>query len=400
MYITSGLFATVLFATVFNFCKSETIFIKTNSSSDHQCPAEPCLTLQEFVSHHHRVESNTVLKFLPGNHVLWFATNKSIIIRNVDNVTLTGVNNQQSSEIHCMSEFSVTAINVQNLTIARLHLFGCGAPKLDEITDADDRSIVTLSFVYVFNVNIWDTHIHDSKEAGMYVINGFGLTLNRTSFVGNRPNCVFVFVDKNNSLVEHAFNYIVDSQFAFGRSNNVYHGGGLTLSFHQKSYTVQVNITNVTLHCNSGTYGNLALHSNTGGYGGNFLIMTDEHSYKYTIVRAIMVRSSNCSLWPAKVAMSGLKVKQIVSFDSVSPHQENHSLQFEYILHFLDSGFEAGLGIFAVDVSAYQANLRVKFTNSYIKGYDKTGTFGMQISNIFLLILDVVAVTSCKGSAI
>ena len=386
MYVTISLFATVLFATVFNFCTSETIFIKTNSSSDHQCPAEPCLTLQEFVSHHHHVESNTVLKFLPGNHVLLFATNKRIIIRNVENVTLTGVSDQQSSLIHCVSEFSVTAINVQNLTIARLHLFGCGAPKLEEITDADDRSNVTLFFVYVFNVNIWDTHIHDSKEAGMYVISGFNLTLNRTSFVGNRPNCVFMFVEKNNSSVKHASNYIVDSQFAFGRSNDFYHGGGLSLIFFQTSYTVYVNITDV------------ALHSNNGGYGGNFLALFDEWSYKYTIVRAEKIRSSNFSLWSAVPALSGFAVWQVASFDSANPHQEN--LQCEHIVHILDSCFEAGMGIFGVEVKAYQADLRIRFTNVSIKGYHKAGTCGMKISDIFLVILDEIEVTSCKVSPI
>jgi len=53
MYITGILVATVLFSTVLKLSyTSETIF-KTNSTSDHQCPAEPCLTLQEFVSHHY-----------------------------------------------------------------------------------------------------------------------------------------------------------------------------------------------------------------------------------------------------------------------------------------------------------------------------------------------------------
>ena len=320
--------------------------------------------------------------------MILFATNKRIIIRNVDNVTLTGVSDQQSSVIHCVSEFSVTAINVQNLTIARLHLFGCGAPQLEEITDADDRSNVTLFFVYVFNVNIWDTHIHDSKEAGMYVIDGFGLTLNGTSFVGNRPNCVFMFVEKNNSSVKHASNYIVDSQFTFGRSNSVAYAGGLSLLFFQISYTVYVNISNV------------ALHSNSGGYGGNFLVLFDDWSYKYTIVRAEKIRSSNFSLWSAVPALSGFAVWQVALFDSVNPHQENHSLQFEYIVHILDSCFEAGSGIFGVEVRAYQANLRITFTNVSIKGYHKAGTFGMKISNIFLMILDEIEVTSCKVSPI
>ena len=126
MYITSSLFATVLFATVLNFCTSETIFIKANNSSNSQCPAEPCLTLEEFLSYHHHVESNTVLKFLSGNHVILFNTAKHISIVDVINVTLTGVSDQQSSVIYCVSEFSVIAMEVQNLTISSLHFSGCG----------------------------------------------------------------------------------------------------------------------------------------------------------------------------------------------------------------------------------------------------------------------------------
>ena len=122
MYATSSLFATVLFTIVLNFCTSETIFIKTNSSNS-QCPAEPCLTLQEFLSYHHRVESNTVLKFLPGNYVILFATKTSISVMDVDNVTLTGVSDHRSSVINCTSEFSVIAINVQNLMISNLSFF-------------------------------------------------------------------------------------------------------------------------------------------------------------------------------------------------------------------------------------------------------------------------------------
>ena len=139
MCITNSLFATVLFATVLNFCTSETIFIKTNSS-DHQCPAEPCLTLQEFVFHHHRVESNTVLKFLPGKHIIPSTTRKFLSIRDVVNVTLTGVSDQQNSVIHCVSEFSIFAKYVQNIKISKLNFSDCRAP----IIRAGPRSITLI----------------------------------------------------------------------------------------------------------------------------------------------------------------------------------------------------------------------------------------------------------------
>ena len=179
MYVTSSLFATVLFATVLNFCTSETIFIKTNSS-DHQCPAEPCLTLQEFVSHHHRVESNTVLEFLPGNHIYHQK------VSNVVNVTLTGVSDQQNSVIHCVSEFSIFAKYVQNIKISKLNFSDCRAP----IIRAGPRSI-TLILSSLVNATILDTHVHDSKGAGMFAGNAFDLTLNTFDhfLVTNNPHC-------------------------------------------------------------------------------------------------------------------------------------------------------------------------------------------------------------------
>ena len=221
MYLTSSLYATVLFATLLKHsCTSETIIIKTNSSS-HQCPAESCLTLQEFVSHHHRVESNTVLKFLPGKHMLAFTTSTNISIINVFNVTLTGASDHQSSVILCVSEFNVIAMNVQNLKISQLNFSGCGTPTPEGMI-AGDRSRVpratTLFLVQVSNANIVHTHVFNLKGTGMPAINAFNLVLNQTSFLGNKPNCIVRFDDKSNPLNKlHATTYIADSQFAYGK---------------------------------------------------------------------------------------------------------------------------------------------------------------------------------------
>ena len=262
MYVTSSLFATVLFATVLQFsCTSEAIFIKTNSS-DHQCPAQPCLTLEKFISYHHRVESDTTLKFLPGNHVLSFATKTSISVMDVENVTLTGVSDHQSSVIHCVSEFSVVAINVQNLMISNLFFFGCGAPVRDKGLTGLSSSSVTLFLVNIINVSILYTHVLDSKEAGMLAANVFDLKLQKTSFVGNTPNCAIVFRDESNPPVTPLVtSYIADSEFGFGVAGykSLSYAGGFSLGFFQTSYTVHVNISNVTMYNNTGIAGVILL---------------------------------------------------------------------------------------------------------------------------------------------
>ena len=171
MYVSTSLFATVLFAAVLKLsCTSETVFIKTNNSSDHQCPAKPCLTLQEFVSHHHRVESNTVLEFLPGKHILQqFTAGRNISAINVVNVTLTGVSDQQNIAIHCMSEFSISVKNATNLTISNLSFFGCGGPLPKSVIN-DSKSVfrpATLFLLFVSNTSILNTCIYDSKGTGI-----------------------------------------------------------------------------------------------------------------------------------------------------------------------------------------------------------------------------------------
>ena len=46
------------------------------------------------------MKPNTVLKLLPGKHVIVFKTSKNVSIINIDNVILIGVSFQQSSVIH------------------------------------------------------------------------------------------------------------------------------------------------------------------------------------------------------------------------------------------------------------------------------------------------------------
>ena len=381
MYVISSLFPTVLFATVFQFsCTSETIFIKTNSSSDRQCPAEPCLTLQEFISYHHRVESNTTLKFLPGNHVILFATRMNISIMDVVNVTLTGVSDHQSSVIHCVSEFSVIAINVQNLTISNLSFFGCGAPVPKRILTAVDSTFlprtVTLSLFQVSYINILNTQVRGSNGAGMMAVNAFDFKLNRTSFIGNIPNCVLMFENESNiSDKLHVFTYIANSEFAYGISYGVNNGGGLSLIFLQTSYTVYVNITN------------LALYDNTGIFWGNFHMSIDEWSCKYTMVRAekLKIRCSNF-LWHLAAGFS----VQTYSYHSLSHRMEDRSVPLEYTLHVTDSYFDTNMTSIRVRGDHMSKNLKVMFTDASIICSQELfiSIAAMSISNIPSAVLE------------
>ena len=390
MYLLRSLFATVVFATVLKLsCTSQTIFIKTNNSSDHECPAKPCLTLQELKAHF-LVKSNTVLKFLSGKHVTSFA-NKSIHIYNAVNVTLTGVSDHQSSVIHCVSEFSISAIMVQNLTISNLHFSGCGAPILEEIIGVFGvLKFATVSLVLASNVSVLDTQVYDSKGPGMLASNTFDLILNRTSFVGNIPNCAIVFTGDEIPAKLHAFTYIVDSEFAYGKSDNEYHGGGLSLTFYQTQYRVYVKIVDV------------ALHNNTGKVFGNFVMTITEWSYKYTMVHVEKVRSIN----NLRHTYSEFTVRELVSSHSTSLQQGNHSLVFPYTLHVLNSYFETSMDVFAVRVyCSYKlesSNLRVKFTDITISYSNHKVVFGytFEITSVTPVVMERINITDSSTSHI
>ena len=225
-------------------------------------------------------------------------------------------------------------------------------------------------------------HIHDSKRAGMLVVNGFGLTLNQTLFIGNKPNCVIMFLDGINTPVKQAVSsYIGDTAFTFGRLNNQLYAGGLTLIFTQTSYTVYVNITNITLH------------NNAGIRYSNFLMIIDKLSCRYTMVRAEKLKSSNdWHIGP------GFSVEEH-TYNSIIPHQRNYRQQYEYTVHILDSSFVAGTGITAVDVCAYQLhqvsnNIRVKFTDISITCNEKVAMcYGISISNMHSMVLERVNIS-------
>ena len=140
----------------------------------------------------------------------------------------------------------------------------------------------TLYLVHILIGSILDTHVYDSKGAGMLILNGFDLMLNRTSFTGNIPNCAFIFMNESNSPLKlHGSIYIADSNFTYGISGSSFFGGGLSLIFTQTSYTVYVSIVKVVLY------------NNIGISYGNFFMMIDEWSCKYTMVQAEKIRSSN-----------------------------------------------------------------------------------------------------------
>jgi len=281
-----------------------------------------------------------------------------------------------------MSEFSISVKNATNLTISNLSFSGCGGP-LPKLEITDHESVfkpATLFLLFVSNTSVLNTHIHNSKGTGMLVVNGFDLTVNQTSFVGNVPNCIIMFLDRPNTPVKQTVSsYIASSEFAFG-GFNIY-AGGLSLIFTQTSYTVYVNITNI------------ALHNNTGLRHVNFFIGIDKLSCMYTMVRVEKVKSSS----GFEHVGPGFSVEEY-AYNSVISHQRKYSQQYGYTVHIFDSSFVAGILSTAVDVRTDQShqlsnNMRVKFTDISIVGNEIGTCYGMSISNLHSVVLERVNIS-------
>ena len=91
----------------------------TAASATDACPAQPCLTLPQFVARSsHFLRSNVTLVFSPGRHYLTAGLTAS----NLRNISMTSNSQQMIAEIRCYStslgyHSNITFSNSQNIHI-------------------------------------------------------------------------------------------------------------------------------------------------------------------------------------------------------------------------------------------------------------------------------------------
>ena len=87
----------LLIVSTLSLCGVTEYYVKPSEPTNTSCPAQPCLTLNEYASHseHYFTSSNIEFRFLPGTHLL----NISISVRNVHNVSFTSLETEKSPQI-------------------------------------------------------------------------------------------------------------------------------------------------------------------------------------------------------------------------------------------------------------------------------------------------------------
>ena len=122
----------VLLVSIISVCESAEYFIRPTANTS--CPGQPCLTVNQYMKNTgYYMQSNTVLTFLPGKHVL----KRPLQMKNVKNVTLksrtdgSGMYSQlvvkfcseNGSLNHCIyTQSAIEIINVTNVVITDISL--------------------------------------------------------------------------------------------------------------------------------------------------------------------------------------------------------------------------------------------------------------------------------------
>ena len=203
---SSYLLLLVLLVPVISLCESAEYYIRpTALTTSTSCPGQPCLTLNHYMNNtSHYIQSNTVLNFLPGKHVL----KRPLHINNVQNVTLKSSTAgsaqllirffcENKSLNHCIyTQSAIEMINVTNVVINDISL-EIWTPNVSGV-------IVEQSTDVHLQLHIHSIQGNDSLAAGV--------TVNETSHlymeglqVGNLYNGIRIENTKKVSIINSSF---------------------------------------------------------------------------------------------------------------------------------------------------------------------------------------------------
>ena len=315
-------------------------------SSNTNCPSNPCYTLTDVVKNSSKFfVSNAVITFLPGHHQTKYQKqlDNKVLIENGCNISMVGYNHANNdSVINCSNLFGFMFINVTTLKIAKLRFSFCGANFTSNFTVPHDfekqllqMSKAALYFRQTVNVTILEVTISNSTRAGLLGINMLGLsTISQTEFIGNKPNCMLIFLDLPFTMKKFFTITIENSHVKFGEIPHGLKGThwgatGLSIMLAQVTYNVQVYINNIT------TFRNRM----RGKWYGNFQFFIENWEHHCSAIQAKQITSTNIA---EKEDTAEIHLKSNASGDIL--HKFNCSIPAEMI-HISDSYF-VGVGLF------------------------------------------------------
>ena len=294
------LLATLTLSTVVS--ATDVLFVKP--TNDTLCPQQPCHTLEHYAqSWQLYLTSNTIVQFLPGEHILEGDWNV-LTVENVSNLTLIGSDSvirdssplgipMTTSRINCRRGKTLFFFsNITELFIAKLIFSGCGGGK------------AAFTLYEVSNLILDSVTIRNSTGTGLVGINLRKSLIHHSSFMFNQAakdyfcsgNIMLLYAKCSERIKTYTLN-IASSWILYGNATTeIPCVGGAYMLVSESCYNVRVNIHNTTLKENMG--GNMLLALNSfassvititesrfeAGYnsvGGGILIATEHDASQY-----------------------------------------------------------------------------------------------------------------------
>ena len=180
----------ILLVPVLSLCGATEYYVRPTETTNASCPAQPCLQYTNSADHY--FGSNTVFKFLPGNHIM----DGPLIIGNVHNMSLENLNDRYAhlvaqfpceTEVHdCIhvSETSTCGLEVHDFEVC------CAAIWLHD----------------VYNITVKGIHVAVSKNvSGVVLKNILWITVQLTTscFLTNRK-CLGIAIYGGTSVNVHS----------------------------------------------------------------------------------------------------------------------------------------------------------------------------------------------------
>ena len=221
----SYLLLLVLLVPVISLCESAEYYIRpTALTTNTSCPGQPCLTLNHYMNNtSHYIQSNTVLNFLPGKHVL----KRPLHINNVENITLKSITAGHAMQSQILVKFSCEneSLNHCIYTQSAIEMINVTTVVINDIslemwTPNVSGVIVEQSTNVHLQLDIHSVQGNDSLAAGV--------TVNETSHlymdglqVGNLYNGIRIENTNKVSIINSSFDNCQSSGMMIIKSNAI-----------------------------------------------------------------------------------------------------------------------------------------------------------------------------------
>ena len=246
-------------------CAATEYYVKPTTPQETSCPREPCYTLDELATKYFYVDATDILMdnvtviLLSGTHEL----DDSIYIKEVNNLTLLGVNGEHPGEIKCkgVSSCSLAFIRILNLTITGITFSQCG--KLEWQMGMFARGV--LIFIDVFNLKMTWVVIQNSTEEAIYAVNMLGNSvidhstfetghsikdIQRAYYMGN---CIYVSLENCNTTHYKCSKKTLSLLLAVNPHKLSIHNcvfteiyNSVRIDLQHAGYSVELELTNIT----------------------------------------------------------------------------------------------------------------------------------------------------------